>query len=52
MTEVIARRLLDGEFTEQFTDQLRLLMQLDREAAAAPQLAMRSERPHARRYGR
>ena len=50
--QCIVRRLVEGDFTEQFRDQLGLLVQLDRQAArTAGAEAVKSEHPHVARLG-
>jgi hypothetical protein len=52
LVQVIARRLIAGNFTEQFDDQLRLLLHLDRPAAEiASAQALQTPPPFVRRYG-
>lgn len=52
LVEVIVRRLVEGDFTEQFKDQLHLLLHLDPGAAAAAAAsASHGAQPHIRRYG-
>ncbi|HEY0650629.1 hypothetical protein [Phenylobacterium sp.] len=52
LVAVIERRLVGGDFTEQFKDQLHLLQHLDpTAAAAAASVASGSAQPHVRRYG-
>lgn len=52
IVEVIERRLVEGRFTEQFKDQLRLLLHLDPAAARrASAAAIHSAVPYIRRYG-
>lgn len=51
LVECILGRLVSGEFAEQFKDQLRLALHLDRTASlAAARQAVRSARPHVARY--
>jgi CBS-domain-containing membrane protein len=48
----ISRRLISGHFAEQFRDELRLLVALDRNAAfATASMAIQSDREHVRRLG-
>lgn len=52
LVAVIERRLVGGDFTEQFKDQLHLLQHLDpTAAAAAANVASGSAQPHVRKYG-
>lgn len=52
VAETIVARLVEGRFTEQFKDQLRLLRHLDAgRARHAAELASRSPVPHIRKYG-
>jgi hypothetical protein len=52
LVAVVERRLVGGDFTEQFKDQLHLLQHLDpTAAAAAASVASGSAQPHVRRYG-
>lgn len=52
LVAVIERRLVGGDFTEQFKDQLHLLQHLDpTAAAAAASVASGSAQPHVRKYG-
>jgi len=51
LAAVVERRLVEGDFTEQFKDQLHLLLRLDpATAAAASRTARQSPQPYVRRY--
>jgi hypothetical protein len=51
LVEAISERLASGEFSEQFKDQLRLVMHLDMDAtSAAAHKALKTNKSHAVRY--
>ena len=53
LVESILDRLATGQFSEQFRDQLRLALHLDRGATlAAATRALESEKPHVKRYSK
>src|SRR5512146_1643852 len=53
LVECILHRLTTGQFSEQFRDQLRLALHLDREGTlSAATRALESEKPHVKRYSR
>lgn len=53
LVTAIVGRLVSGRFSEQFSDQLRLALQLDRTAVLmAAQVAAESPAAHVRRYAR
>lgn len=53
LVTAISGRLLSGRFAQQFRDELRLLLALDRNAAvAAASAAIQSDAEHVRRLGR
>ena len=51
LVEAILGRLVSGQFSEQFRDQLRLAMQLDEKGTfLTARRAAKNEKPHVRRY--
>jgi len=53
VVECILHRLATGQFSEQFRDQLRLALHLDRRTTlAAATRALESEKPHVKRYSK
>jgi hypothetical protein len=53
LVECILHRLATGQFSEQFRDQLRLALHLDRRATlAATTRGLESEKPHVKRYSK